>query len=128
MFALLFCSNNELFAFALTLLSLLNGALFDADIVLPVEFVVVIAEMVAVVELVLVVDLVITLVGILGKLNASKFGLRVGIDNSFDSIGFRIAFGPCCPPKPLALRSVLCSTDEVLLLELLPVLLDINCD
>lgn len=32
----------------------------------------------------------------LGKFNGSKKGVRDDIiDNSFDSIGFRLAFGPC---------------------------------
>lgn len=41
-------------------------------------------------------DFVMTLVCMLGKFNESKNGVRDDImDNSFDSIGFRLAFGPC---------------------------------
>lgn len=46
----------------------------------------------------LTVDLVITLVCTLGKFNESKNGVRgikLGTDNSLDSIGLRLALGPC---------------------------------
>lgn len=47
-------------------------------------------------------DFVITLVCMLGKFNGSKKGVRDDImDNSFDSIGFRLAFGPCLDDPPL---------------------------
>lgn len=40
-------------------------------------------------------DFVITLVAMLGKFNESKNGVRADImDNSFESIGFRLALGP----------------------------------
>ena len=49
---------------------------------------------------------VMTLVGMLGSGTGSKFeprfGRILGMDNSFDNIGFRFAFGPCCWPAAAA--------------------------